>query len=99
MSTSPAYGPSQQTYTACFSVLAPTDPSVMPRVLEVFAKRGMVPTTWYSSVGGPDGEELQIDVQMAGIDSGLADRIARSLRRLVSVSSVLTSEKRRALSA
>ena len=34
--------------TACFSVHAHADPGVMPRVLELFAKRGLVPSAWHS---------------------------------------------------
>ena len=30
--------------TACFSVHARAEPGVMPRVLELFAKRGLVPS-------------------------------------------------------
>ena len=41
--------------TACFSVQAVADPSVMPRVLELFAKRGLIPARWHSDLGGrPD---------------------------------------------
>jgi hypothetical protein len=75
----------------CFSVHAPTDPSVMPRVLEVFAKRGLVPSRWHSSVGGAGGEELHIDIQIAGLEPGVGDRLAASLRQLACVETVLTS--------
>ena len=71
----------------------------MPKVLEVFAKRGLVPTAWYSKVEGRNGEELHIDVQLAGTGAKTAERLARSLRQLVLVELVLTSEKRTALSA
>lgn len=71
----------------------------MPRVLEVFAKRGLVPCTWYSRVAGDNGRELHIDVQLAGADGETTERLACSLRQIVLVQSVLTSEKRSALSA
>ncbi len=99
MSTMPVHGPSNNPRTACFSVFARAEPSVMPRVLEVFAKRGMVPTMWHSTVCGAAGEELHIDLQVADLDRTLADLLARSLRQLVSVECVLTSEKRYAMSA
>ena len=38
--------------TACFSVHARAEPGVMPRVLELFAKRGLVPSFWQSSTSG-----------------------------------------------
>ena len=99
MSTMPVHGPSHNSYTACYSVFALAEPSVMGRVLEVFAKRGMVPTMWHSTVCGIGGEELHIDLQVADLDRTLADRLARSLRQLVSVKCVLTSEKGYAMSA
>ena len=71
----------------------------MSRVLEVFAKRGLVPSQWHSTLAGRDGEELQIDVQIEGVDAVLAHRLAETLRQVVAVRSVLTSEKRRLLTA
>ena len=38
--------------TACFSVQARAEPGVMPRVLELFAKRGLVPQRWHSAAAG-----------------------------------------------
>ena len=81
--------------TACFSVHADADPGVMPRVLELFAKRGLVPSSWHSSVAG---EELTIDVQMRGMERALADYVAACLRQFAGVRVVLTSEKRGAVS-
>lgn len=85
--------------TACFSVVAAAEPGVMPRVLEVFVKRGLVPDKWLSHVAGRRGEELHIDIQLAGADAALTDRLAQTLRQVVSVRSVLTSEKRHLKSA
>ncbi len=36
--------------TACFAVHARAEPGVMPRVLEQFAKRGLIPSNWHSDV-------------------------------------------------
>jgi acetolactate synthase small subunit len=77
--------------TACFSVHAGAEPGVMPRVLELFAKRGLVPTSWISRVSG---QELTIDLQMRGLDAADAGYLARSLRQIVAVEMVLLSEKR-----
>lgn len=77
--------------TACFSVHATADPGAMPRVLELFAKRGLVPTSWISRVSGCD---LTIDVQMVGLQPDDARYFARALRQIVAVETVLLSEKR-----
>jgi acetolactate synthase small subunit len=77
--------------TACFSVHAAAEPGVMPRVVELFAKRGLVPSSWISRT---TGHELTIDVQMRGLDAEAAQYIARCLRQIVTVDVVLVSEKR-----
>ena len=53
---------------AAFSVTAQPSPGVMPRVLELFAKRGFVPTQWQSTV---NGAELAIDIRMQGMEQSL----------------------------
>ena len=89
----------QRRQTACFSVIATAKPRTMSRVLEIFAKRGLVPARWLSAVAGPRDGEIHIDIQLADADRELAERLAQSLRQVVSVQSVLTSEKRVLLSA
>ena len=92
---------------ACFSIHAEADPGVMPRVLELFAKRGLVPRRWVSDVTGPGsgpgtgpgsgpggghgGRELSIDVQVAGLAPETQAYIARCLRQVWGVGVVLTS--------
>lgn len=81
----------------CFSILAEAEPGVMPRVLELFAKRGLVPTRWHSDVTGPKtpggGRDLAIDVQVVGLDVATGDYVARCLRQTFQVEAVLTSQK------
>ncbi len=77
----------------CFSVHAEAEPGVMPRVLELFAKRSLIPERWISDVSGPDGRDLAIDVQVAGLSPETSDYIARCLRQIHGVRAVLTSEK------
>jgi acetolactate synthase small subunit len=77
--------------TACFSVHAAAEPGVMPRVLELFAKRGLVPSAWHSRV---NGGELTIDIQMHGLAGAPAEYIAACLRQIAYVAVVLISEKR-----
>ena len=89
--TKRAFAPRTTRPTACFSVTAEAEPGVMPRVLELFAKRGLVPSLWHSKVA-PTGE-LTIDLQMAGMETPLTLQIAKSLRQIWGVSSVLTAEK------
>jgi hypothetical protein len=82
--------------TAYFSVHAHADPGVMPRVLELFAKRGLVPSAWHSSTSGTDQAGLTIDIQMYGLGREASDYIAACLRQIAYVEVVLSSEKRHA---
>jgi len=91
MSSRAAASVSEAASTACFSVIAKADPGLMPRVLELFAKRGLVPTYWCSRV---TGQELTIDLQMAGLAQETTAYLAACFRQIPTVRTVLTSEKR-----
>ncbi len=96
--TSPAPAPlGARARVACFSIQAEAEPGVMPRVLETFAKRGLVPRRWVSDVTGQGtslgGGELTIDVQVAGLAPETQGYIARCLRQIWGVGAVLTSER------
>lgn len=82
--------------TACFSVHADADPGIMSRVLELFAKRGLTPTSWHSRVGGVRDDELVIDIQMNGMVDREAEFVAQCLRQIPGVQVVLTSRRYRA---
>jgi len=89
MSSSPAgLPPATELSTYVFAVYADADPDVMPRVLEQFAKRNLVPARWYSAVEAP---ELHIDVRVEALTETLARHIARALETLVNVRQVVTA--------
>jgi len=73
-----------------FSVHAIAEPGVMPRVLELFAKRGLVPHKWQSVASDA---VLTIDVQIAGLERDAADYIARCMPQIAGVDAVLTTER------
>ena len=85
--------------TFCFSVHAEACPSALPRVLEVFSLFGSVPDHCYSQLSGKCRDEMVVDVQMSQLDLETAERIARRLGRVISVQSVLWSEKLSAAAA
>ena len=95
-------GRSSSAGTVCFSIQAAVEPGVMPRVLELFAKRNLVPERWVSGVHGPTdpqraesnrAAELMIDLQVAGLSRQDRDYLARCLAQIADVRSVLTSDK------
>lgn len=78
-------------HAACFSVTAAASPGVMPRLLELFAKRGLTPSEWHSRV---DGSTLAVEIQVAGMPPALAEYIAACLRQIYMVDRVLLSSRR-----
>jgi len=85
--------------TFCFSVHSDVDPAALPRVLEVFALYGFVPDQCHASRTGGPADELVVDLQMSSIDADQAGLLAKRLGRVVSVTNVLFSEKRRWIAA
>ena len=77
--------------SVCFSLHARPEPGVLPRVVELFAKRGLVPHKFTSAVAG---QGLTIEVQAAGLDRNVADYMARCMRQIVGIEAVLTCETR-----
>lgn len=77
----------------CFSVFAAPEACVMPRVLEFFAKRGLVPARFHGDVVDSGTEGLVIDVHIGDLAAETAAHIAACLRELVHVERVLTAVK------
>ena len=75
----------------CFSIDVVPEPGAMARVLEQFAKRGLVPTRWHSDV--IESDTMRIDIQIVGLSATLGQDIARCLGSIVGVHGVLTASK------
>jgi acetolactate synthase small subunit len=73
--------------TTCFSVTARLEPGILPRVLDLFAKRGLTPSYCCSRAAG---REMSIDLQVRGLDPDIASHIAACFRQMPSVGTVLT---------
>ena len=74
---------------AQFRIQAAAEPSVLPRILDVFAKVTIVPDTFASERRGADG--MEIDIRVAGLDARQADQLASRMRAIVYVDQVLVS--------
>ena len=79
-----------QPFLDCFTVVASADPGVMSRVIELFAKRGLVPSLWQSRLTGPNRDELTMDLQIAGLSQPEVHHLAACLRQIPFVASVLS---------
>ena len=82
--------------TAIFSVRAAAEPQAMPRLLELFALRSLVPDRWQAE---RKGAELQIDIEVPDLDPAQAQHLAARMRQIVPVRRVLTRERSLARSA
>lgn len=85
---------------ACFSVRASAEAGVLSRLLEPFAKRGLVVSDFHARVKISGGERcLVADIQVEELDEQAAERIAEYLRQLVAVERVLVARKHLASAA
>jgi acetolactate synthase regulatory subunit len=80
--------------TACFSVMAQAEPGTLPRILELFAKRGLVPD--YVQATKNAMGELSVEIRADGVDQPLAVYVGECLRAIFTVDQVYVSEWRRA---
>jgi hypothetical protein len=74
--------------TACFSVSCESSPGLLPRVIELFAKRGLVPDEIHARVA--DGR-MTVEIRASGMAPELAAYIGRCLRQTYLVERVLVS--------
>jgi acetolactate synthase small subunit len=74
----------------CFSVAAAAEAGALPRILEAFAQRGLVPARVHAV---HDAGELVVDLQASGLDAAGAELVAAKLRALIDVRAVLTYSK------
>ncbi|AWK89997.1 hypothetical protein [Azospirillum thermophilum] len=73
-----------------FCVLADADPGTLPRVLELVAKRGLVPLTLTSRLA--DGM-LAIEMEVQGMVRAESEHIGNCLRQIPMVAEVLVRER------
>lgn len=72
-----------------YSIVAAPEASVLPRALNLFAKRGIIPARVEARLSG---DHLAIEIEASGLDSDAARHIGRCLAELIDVSRVLAHE-------
>lgn len=94
MTLSPKTGPNP---TTCFFVQAEAEPGTLPRLLGLFAKRGLVPDRVHSHVADPIPPARQgrqhVDLEASGLTEHEARCVAEAMRQIPTVELVLTSAK------
>jgi len=85
----PATGTMPATVSARFLVQGPSDPSLLPRLIEPFSKLGTVPTRVHASCESGDGSQMTVDLRLAGVAPRVAELVEYELRRIVYVSQLI----------
>jgi acetolactate synthase regulatory subunit len=85
--------PHDPTRRVAFALRADADPGLLPRVLELFAKRGLVPGTLHADHRTED-DTLAVEVEVTGMVRAESDHVANCLRQIPGVTLVLASERR-----
>ena len=77
--------------TTCFFVQSEAEPGTLPRLLELFAKRGVVPDRVHCHVGHQ--ERQHVDLETCALTEFEASCVAEAMRQIPTVDLVLTSAK------
>ncbi len=67
----------------CFE--ADAEPGVLPRALELIAKRGIVPARVFAQA---DEDLLSVEIEVEGLENEVAEHVGRCLGQLVGVRQV-----------
>jgi len=79
--------------TYCYAVRAVADPSTLPRLLALFAKRGLIPAALHARRHDRASGNIQVDIEANGLDADLANYLQRCMQQIVGVELVLLSTK------
>ena len=77
------------TVSARFLVVGESDPPLLPRLVEPFAKLGAVPSRIHASCESGDGSQMTVDLRLGEVAARTAELIEFSLRRVVGVSQLI----------
>ncbi len=75
--------------TACYAVRAAAEAGILSRLIELFAKRNLVPASVQARLTGAARDTLSVDLQIDELEPALAEIIAETIRSMVSVERVL----------
>lgn len=84
-----AVAPHSEFVDAKYFVVADADPGLAPRLVEPFAKLGLVPSRLHLSTEDGAGEEISADLRVCRVDRMTAHLIDKALRRVVGVRQVI----------
>ena len=79
----------EQTVKALYHVVGSSDPELLPRLLQPFAKLGVMPHRVHASTEDGDGSEMAVDLRLYGVPLARARQIERMLRATIGTRQVL----------
>ncbi|MCW2237346.1 hypothetical protein [Azospirillum canadense] len=82
--------PTDPNRCVAFAVEADADPGTLPRVLELFAKRGLVPLSLTSHLLG---DRLAVEVEVVGMVQAESNHVGNCLRQIPMVSRVSVMDR------
>ena len=71
--------------SARYLVQGASEPGLLPRLVEPFAKLGTVPSRVHASREAGDGSDMTVDLRLTGVEPRTAELIEIALRRVVGV--------------
>jgi hypothetical protein len=73
---------------AVFHIIADAEASLLPRLIEPFAKQGLLPYRVHVSTECSAGEEIRADLRVAGVNDITAHSLEKALSRIIGVRTV-----------
>lgn len=74
---------------ARYLVVGASDPGLLPRLVEPFAKLGTVPSRVHASCEAGDGSQMSVDLRLSDVPSRTAQLVEHALRRVVGVGQLI----------
>ena len=85
----PAPQQNSSTVKAMYFVSAESGPGLLPRLVEPFAKLGLIPDRVHADREAHADRALSVDLRIAGVTPREADLLERALRTVIGVRSVI----------
>ena len=76
------------TVKALFVVTGPSDPGLLPRIIEPVSKLGHVPSRVHASCESGDGSEMTVDLRLSEVPARVAEQVENALRAIIGVRQV-----------
>jgi hypothetical protein len=75
--------------SARYLVQGQSDPGLLSRLIEPFAKLGTVPSRVHATCESGDGSQMTVDLRLSAVAPRTAELIEHSLRRVIGVSQLI----------